>query len=305
MSQFTAVCDNNSHSITFIDLMNVQQMENNSNWLKQTIVFTLFTIISTFSWGQAYKTSTEIGVYGGGSYYIGDLNPNKHFVNSEPGFGLVYRYNLSTRHSVRATAFYGNVYGDDAEGKTEAQVNRNLNFKSSIMELAVGYEINLFKYRIKDMRYPISPYFFYQMAYTRINPMTTYNGNDIALQALGTEGQGTSASTKRNYSLNQFTIPLGLGIKMNLAKWVAASFEYGIRKTFTDYLDDVSGIYVDADMLRAENGPLAADLANRSLEGTNGMNRGNPNNKDWYSFYGVMLTFKPFKRDICDFNQTL
>ncbi|NOQ75122.1 MAG: outer membrane beta-barrel protein [Crocinitomix sp.] len=284
--------------------MNVQKKGKNGNWRIQGIVFALFIIASSISWGQAYKASTEIGVYGGGSYYIGDLNPNKHFVNSKPGFGLVYRYNLSTRHSLRATAFYGNVYGDDAEGKTAAQLNRNLNFKSSIMELAVGYEINLFKYYIKDMRDPITPYFFYQLAYTRINPMTDYSGNDIALQPLGTEGQGTSASTKNNYSLNQITIPLGIGLKFNLCRRVAMSFEYGIRKTFTDYLDDVSGNYVDSDVLRGENGPLAAELADRSLEGSGGMNRGNPNNKDWYSFYGMMITFKPFKKDICEFNQS-
>jgi hypothetical protein len=283
--------------------MNVQQKEKKVNWWSKGTVLCLLILIGNFSWGQTYKAATEIGVYGGGSYYIGDLNPNKHFVNSKAAFGLVCRYNLSMRHSLRITAFYGNVYGDDAEGKTDSQVNRNLNFKSNIMELAVGYELNLFKYYIKDMRNPITPYFFYQMAYTRMNPMTEYNGNDIALQSLGTEGQGTSASSKNNYSLNQMTIPLGIGVKFNLRKRVAMSFEYGIRKTFTDYLDDVSGDYVDSDILRGANGPLAAELSNRSLKDTGGLNRGNPNDKDWYAFYGVMLTFKPFAKDICEFNQ--
>ena len=137
--------------------------------------------------GQAYKTCTEIGFYGGGSYYLGDLNHRQHFTNSRAAYGLVYRYNLSTRHSLRATAFYGTVYGDDAEGRTQAQVNRNLSFESSVFELAIGYEIDLFKYRITDMKYPISPYFFYQLAYMRMNPTTLYNGNEIALQPLGTE----------------------------------------------------------------------------------------------------------------------
>lgn len=248
---------------------------------------------------QPYKTATEIGFYGGGSYYLGDLNQNQHFTNSRAAFGLVYRYNLSTRHSIRATAFYGTVYGDDVEAKTQALVNRNLNFQSNIFELAIGYEIDLFKYRITDMKYPISPYFFYQVAYMRMNPTTTYNGNTVALQPLGTEGQGTSLSTKRNYSLNQITVPLGIGVKVNLKKGLALSFEYGIRKTFTDYLDDVSKSYVNSEVLQTENGPLAAELSNRSLEESYGMNRGNPNNKDWYSFYGVMLTFKPFNRDVC------
>lgn len=256
-------------------------------------------LINLSGFSQSYKASTEIGFYGGGSYYIGDINPGKHFVYSKPAFGLIYRYNLSTRHSFRATAFYGNVYGDDANATDMTQVNRNLSFRSKILELAVGYEIDLFKYRINDMKYPISPYFFYQIAYTRMNPVTDYNGNEIALQPLGTEGQGTAITNKRNYSLNQITIPLGIGLKVNIRKRLAVSFEYGIRKTFTDYLDDVSGDYVNADLIRAENGPLAADLSDRRIDPTDNMNRGNPNNKDWYSFYGVMITFKPFKRDIC------
>ena len=94
---------------------------------------------------------------------------------------------------------------------------------------------------------------------------------------------------------------MGIGFKFNLRKRIAISIEYGIRKTFTDYLDDVSGNYLGNDVLTGFRGPLAAELADRSTDGaTAGFNRGNPTNKDWYSFYGIMLTFKPFKPDICD-----
>ncbi len=264
-----------------------------------------FLMISSFlmtisSYGQAYKTATEIGFFGGGSYYIGDLNSKKHVAYSQPAVGLVYRYNLSTRHSIRATAFYGKIKAADADAENQAQQMRNLSFESPVLEIAVGYELDLFHYRITDMKYPISPYFFYQVAYTRINPQTNYQGNMVDLQPLGTEGQGTSQSSKSNYSLNQFTLPLGIGVKMNLRKGLAISLEYGIRKTFTDYLDDVSGNYVNRDVLRTENGPLAAELSNRSIDGSTGLNRGNPVNKDWYAFYGVMLTFKPFNRNVCE-----
>lgn len=268
----------------------------------QTVLMLIFGLIGMFNntLGQDFTTCSEIGVYGGGSYYIGDLNPNRHFVDSKPGFGLIYRYNVSTRHSVRATAFYGNLRADDADASDAFQQNRNLSFKSSILELAIGYEIDLFKYRINDMKYPISPYFFYQFAVARINPTTEFEGNDVALRPLGTEGQGTSENEKNVYSLNQITIPLGIGLKVNLRKRVAISVEYGIRKTFTDYIDDVSGSYANADILRAENGPLSATLANRSLNGETTINRGNPSTKDWYTFYGVMLTIKPFEKGICE-----
>lgn len=270
------------------------------------IIVSIFCVLfGATGFSQGFKTSAEVGVFGGGSYYIGDLNRTKHFVYSKFAYGGIFRYNLSTRHSLRFTVNYGNVYGSDSESADSFQVNRNLSFKTHILELAFGMELDLFKYRINDMKYPISPYFFYQLAYARINPKVDFDGNEIALQPLGTEGQGTGIpGTKKNhYKLNQFTVPLGIGLKFNLRKRVAMSIEYGIRKTFTDYMDDVSGNYIDVDQLAAFNGPLAASLSDRSLEtvGSNaGRNRGNSATKDWYSFYGIMLTIKPFKKNICD-----
>jgi hypothetical protein len=258
----------------------------------------------SFSQSQSFKAAFEFGFMGGGSYYIGDLNQKKHFIYSKPAGGLIVRYNLSTRHSMRFTASYGQVYGQDAVSDQSYQQNRNLSFSSSIIEIAAGFELDLLKYRINDMKYPISPYFFYEIAYFRMNPIVKDDsGNDISLQELGTEGQGTYLNSKKQYVLNQISIPLGIGIKFNLKKRVAVSFEYGIRKTFTDYLDDVSGLYVNPSELAELKGPLAAELADPSLNNqsstTLGLNRGNSNTKDWYVMYGAMITFKPWRKDIC------
>ncbi|MFT5820994.1 MAG: hypothetical protein ACI8ZM_002242 [Crocinitomix sp.] len=262
------------------------------------------TILSSTAFSQGFKTSAEVGFFGGGSYYIGDLNPSKHFVYSKLAYGGIFRYNLSTRHSLRFNVTYGNIYGEDSKSSDPYRVDRNLSFKTQVLEFAFGVELDLFRYRINDMKYPISPYFFYQLAYTRINPKAELNGIDYALQPLATEGQGSGLTgTKNNrYKLNQFTVPLGIGLKFNLKKRIAISIEYGIRKTFTDYVDDVSGDYLDSDVITALNGPLAAEFSDRSLsEGSKaGINRGTSLNKDWYSFYGIMLTFKPFKKDVCD-----
>lgn len=262
----------------------------------------LFFISFNFANGQGFKTAAEMGFFGGGSYYIGDLNPNKHFVYSKPAFGAIFRYNLTKRYSLRFTGTYGNVYGQDADSDDPFLVQRNLNFKTKIMELAFGIEIDLFNYNINNMKEPITPYFFYEIAYYKINPTGSLNGEDYTLQNLGTEGQGTPLSDKNPYKLNQISIPLGIGLKFNLKPRLAISIEYGIRKTFTDYIDDVSGNYVDPDLLRAYNGSLAAELSDPSTGSSLsnvGFNRGNSSNKDWYSFYGVMLTFKPFKENVC------
>lgn len=268
------------------------------------LVLSFIVVNSFFSLSQGFKTAAEFGFFGGGSYYIGDLNPYQHFIYSKPAFGGIFRYNLTTRYNLRFTATYGNVYASDANADDPFMQQRNLSFKSDILELAFGVEIDWFKYRINDMKYPISPYFFYEIAYFKMNPTAELEGEDYALQGLGTEGQGTPLNDKDVYKLNQISIPLGIGLKFNIKSRLAISIEYGIRKTFTDYLDDVSGKYVDPYLLAQSNGTLAATLSDRSINNNGlssaGFNRGNSSNKDWYAFYGIMITFKPFKYNVCD-----
>src|SRR3989304_6104795 len=84
------------------------------------------------------------------------------------------------------------------------------------------------------------------------------------------------------------------GMKVNTAKRIGINFEWGLRKTFTDYIDDVSGKYVDPLLIESEKGPVAAALSDKSKEAGNnaGKQRGNSYTKDWYSFVGVIITFK-------------
>ncbi len=118
------------------------------------------------------------------------------------------------------------------------------------------------------------------------------------MQPLGTEGQGLNgAASHRKYKLVQISIPFGVGVKTNLAKNIGLSIEWGMRKTFTDYLDDVSQSYYDPKALTAAHGPTSALLSDKSIGNdpnyTNtGRQRGNPTTKDWYSFAGIALTIK-------------
>ena len=131
-----------------------------------------------------------------------------------------------------------------------------------------------------------------------MNPKTNYNGQEVELRSLGTEGQGTSENSKGYYSLTQLCLPVGVGVKLSLGKVVGLNFEFGIRKSFADYLDDVgSESYADPAVLAAENGPLSAALSNRS--GTPYGNRGNSSTKDWYVFSGMMITFRLGKPSVC------
>ncbi len=269
------------------------------NRIAPFLVFLCLTV-SFSGWSQRYSRS-ELGVMVGTSYYIGDLNQFRHFRDAKLGGGLFYRYNVNARVAIRGTFNYLRVEADDADARIELYQERNLNFKSTIWELGSGVEFNYFPFRIGDDRFKGTGYLFAGLAAFRMNPMTEYNGDDVALQELGTEGQGTSLSQKSKYSLIQMAVPFGFGGRISLGEIGSLGVEFGVRKTFTDYLDDVgAGTYVDPDALAAENGPLAAELSNRS--GNRFGKRGNDSTKDWYFFTGATLTFKIGRQITCPGN---
>lgn len=260
----------------------------------------VFTNKTTFAQQQNIRSKSEIGLTAGTMYYIGDLNPAKHFANSQFAFGSIYRYFINSRLVFRAQFSYGNLKANDANSNDDFQKNRNLSFKTNIYELAGGIEINYMKYQTGHQDYRITPYLYVEAGLFRMNPKTEYNGNMIELQAIGTEGQGTVLSDRGFYKKIQFCVPIGLGLKVSLSKMISLSLEYGFRKTFTDYIDDVSRFsYVDQIQLAGQNGPIAADLSNRSLDGSPYGRRGNPTNKDWYFMTNAMITIKLGNPDKC------
>jgi hypothetical protein len=260
--------------------------------LSLSILFALIASVS-FTQKQTVLSRSEIGVLLGGSYYIGDLNQYNHFKNTQPALSLLYRFNINHRVSLRVNLSYGNVRAADEEANNEVLKNRNLSFSSNIFEAATGVEFNYFPFQLGHPRYLATAYLLAEIGIFTMNPTANINGDEIELQPLGTEGQSSELSSKGNYSRTQLTIPLGFGVKASLGPKISIGLEYAIRKTFTDYLDDVgSNRYVPTVALEEVNGPLAAALANRSLDQSNFGKRGNNTTKDWYGFFGATLTFR-------------
>jgi hypothetical protein len=271
----------------------------------------IIILITFFSVINVTAQTPEIGVFGGGAYYIGDLNPYAHFNQTNYAVGVVYRNNFDNeRIALRLQAIYAKVSGNDAKSNDVNQLNRNLNFSSSVLEIGPLIEINFIDYIVgvmsrKKFKFQ-TPYLFAGITYFKMNPLGTYQGSTVELQPLATEGQETSQNASQNrYVLNQISIPLGLGYKFNVTKRFAISLEYGIRKTFTDYLDDVSGRYPDLQLLSVEAGQLSAHMSDRTVneEGYTdlnyGMSRGNSKNKDWYSFFGAIISFRIHDHETC------
>jgi hypothetical protein len=95
-------------------------------------------------------------------------------------------------------------------------------------------------------------------------------------------------------------LPFGIGLRYALSDNVHIGFELSDRKTFTDYLDDVSSHYVDHEQLLIARGPLAVEMAYRGIPSTtassayppNGEQRGTPSEMDWYYFTSLTVAIK-------------
>jgi hypothetical protein len=256
-----------------------------------------FVFVLLMGFGISMAQRNEIGPTLGGSYYLGDLNPSKQFMLAKPAGGLMYRYIINSRWAVKFDGIFGTVEGSDAKSKFNEQ--RNLSFKSHITEISSQVELNFLPYVTGDDKQYFTPYIFAGLSIFSFNPKAEYDGTWYELQPLGTEGQGTSTySDRKPYSLTKLAFPFGIGFKYSIGKVFCLGAEWGMRKTTTDYLDDVSTTYADPLVLAAENTSIAALLADRTITlpgqsvNNTDLQRGNSSTKDWYSYAGIFLTVK-------------
>jgi hypothetical protein len=208
---------------------------------------------------------------------------------------------------------YGRLSGDDAVikgkgGLEEARRLRNLSFKSSLLEafaIAEIYPTVFFEADPTDVYHKIRPYGLAGVGVFRFNPQAQDPGNGqwVKLQPLRTEGQGFSEYPDRQpYKLTQLNVPLGLGVKYYMSETVSLSFEIVHRKTFTDYVDDVSNDYIDPNLfytyLPASQAATADRIYNKSPLRTlgSGFNvgdkRGTKENNDAYYSAGFKLSIR-------------
>ncbi len=264
---------------------------------KISIFVFLLVVLPIVALGQR---SGDLGVMGGVTYYIGDLNPAIPFRMVKPAYGALYRQNFNSRVAVRIHGLRGEVLADDAI--TKANTSRNLNFSSKITEAGAQLEINFFEYFIGSKKHRITPYLFGGFNVFFFKPYGVVNGAKVELQPLRTEGQGTVYPDRSPYKLYSFAVPFGLGVKFSLNKYFGVGAEWGMRKTTTDYLDDVSKTYyLDQAGINPSTVGLAGLASDPTLAHNKGMQRGNSRDNDWYSFAGVNLTVKirMAKRERC------
>lgn len=269
-------------------------------------LFTLAVFAFTTARAQYYEAGMSIGAANySGELTAGGFQPSGY----RPAFGLFGRYNHSPRLAAKAVVTLGQIAGSDGTSGNAANHARNLEFRSSIYEVAALGEFNLMPYAIRNNQ-GAALYLTGGLAGFYFNPQTPFHGSWVNLQPLGTEGQGSPAapSTKR-YSRFALAIPFGAGAKINVTDRFNIGFEVLVRRTFTDYLDDVSGAYPDIEKLYAAD-PLAATLSYRTPEYLGsfmpnpvGIARGNAKVKDYYMTAQLTLSWNLTFKQGLDFDQ--
>ncbi len=255
--------------------------------MKKFFIIQIIILSTTLSFAQR----GEIGVWLGGSYYAGDLNPNKPLLMTRPSFGVVYRHNFTTRIAIRAGGYYGTLIGDDS--KAQFITERGLYFKSTIIDGSLLIEFNFLDYFIGSKRNYYSTYIFSGISGFYFNPKAE---DGTVLRNIGTEGQNKPEISERTpYGMFSAALPFGVGFKYSMNDKLGLSLEWGMRKTITDYLDDVSTTYFFEGDNTTQN--YYADPTGRVSfpereDVETYVQRGDSQSNDWYAFVGVIVTYK-------------
>ena len=256
-----------------------------------------------------FGISNFLGELGGrnqiGSPFIWDLELSQ----TKPAASIAYRYFTFEKQSVRTTIAYGVLAGNDNLTTETFRHNRNLAFRTDLFELSVVYELHFYREQlghVYDLRGVVGEkssriglYIFGGVGGFYFNPKAPVGNGYVSLKPLGTEGQGLPGGPEE-YSNYQLCIPMGVGIRKAFSKQWSGGLELQYTKTFTDYIDDVSGVYYDNEAIEESRGPLASYLADPSLgevygQTTDGQQRGDSKDLDAYLFLKFQMHYKMFK----------
>jgi hypothetical protein len=223
-----------------------QNFERPNNWKKyrREVIFQVGATQFLGDLGGLNKTGT-------------DFSPvDIEFGLTRPAISLAYRYKIARNFNIHSSFNYLLAAGDDKLTTEKFRNNRNLNFKANIFELAVRAEVSLFtsnvghRYGIRKTRSSrykgISNEFigFIGVGGFYFNPKgkDPNTGKYEKLYPLHTEGQGLPGGPKQ-YKRISISLPVGIAWRITLNKLWCVGLEFNYRKTFTDYIDDVSTTY--------------------------------------------------------------
>lgn len=260
----------------------------------------LFILISGLSFFEAYSQkirtksnyNTDISFHIGPAFFQGDVSSGiflsdkkiseMKFSNSSFNVGVGLNHRLNRRFAAKTNLNILQLAGDDKWGKN---AERELKFRTLSVDLSLLMEYSLIHWEYSNnQNYRHHIFLSSGVALFYYNPMGKYKNKWYSLRSLGTEGQGLKPGTKK-YSPVSYSLPLNFGYRYMLSRLTVIGMEFCFRKTFTDYVDDVSGYYYDNGAIAEKNGEAAAYLADpKTVKSRDGSGRGNPLKGDNYSF---------------------
>lgn len=255
-------------------------------------------------------TSNFLGELGG-SNGVGASGINGfkdlEFEMTRPAISAGYRYYLNPNFALKTQLTYTRLNGDDALTEERFRKNRNLHFRSPLIEMAFQIEYYPLKeyfghlYRTKGVMGKkvnyASPYILAGIDAFWFNPKARYDNTWVALAPLQTEGVA--------YRKIAAALHFGLGFKYAITNQLSIGAEMGLRYTNTDYIDDVSGLYID----KTASDDMTQYLANPTINSiptytdgdytydptAPGMKRGNASNNDAYLLTVFNVNYKLLK----------
>lgn len=265
--------------------------------------------------------SNFLGDLGGANDIGRDGLADLDFVATRPSLMIGYRYQLNNFIFLRSNLTWGILKGDDANTEQIHRRGRNLSFRSGFLDLNLMAEFYLFNNArgnsgVRGRRgLNMDLYVFAGIGGMYFNPKAEYQGQWVALQPIGTEGQGLPGEEGK-YSRFTFTVPYGIGIGKSIDRYWAVNVEFTMRATFTDYIDDVSTEYYGRDNLRQAKLDAGASQAeantaaflsdpnifDQTIDGFNSNNqlvgeqRGDPTDNDAFMTGMITIARKIVKR---------
>ncbi len=209
-------------------------------------------IISLLTLQLSFSQINEIGIFAGGSNFIGDVGATDYISPNQAAFGGIYKWNRSARHSYRISMIFSELEGVDLNSDDPRRQQRGYSFNNSVFEISAGMEFTFLDFNLHTGKPVATPYLYTGISAARHDNYFFSNG----------------ALTSENNKSWAFGIPMVLGFKMRLIDKFILGIEVGARYTFTDNIDG--------------SNPAGANQQFRF---------GNINNNDWYTFSGITLTY--------------
>ena len=216
--------------------------------MKRTLFIALFTVLTvTAAVAQSYKY--EVGPSLGMTGYLGEANGGDVFKHPSFTVGGIFRYNHNSRWAFKANLNYANIRGNSKDDLTQYPDGIDYDFNSSLIDAGFTAEFNFLNFGRGPM-------------YKKLKPISPYMVAGVGFVFAICDGHNQAS----------FTVPFGIGVKYKHKDRLNMSFEFTMRKEFSDRIDGLSDLF--------------------------GIKHSFAKNTDWYSFAQFTVSYEFGKRCI-------